>query len=140
LDYNKEINSIVKKIDEANQQFKTTSSFGVPQILIIYSERFYPLDKEIVMEAMYGKVFPVLSIKTIKNVSKNISKNLPPLIKDRTLRKNKNNLISAVAIQNHKNGMFILHNLWANIPLPTSIFNDKNDRNYLPAEISFEIL
>ncbi|XOB46315.1 MAG: hypothetical protein ACKKMV_02600 [Candidatus Nealsonbacteria bacterium] len=137
-DYNKEIGSIIKKINGANQQLKTTASFNVPQILIIYSTRkFVPLNKNILLKAMYGKVFQRLRIKTSRDGSKNAS-SLPPLITDRTLRKDKNTFISAVAIPNNKNGMFVLHNLWANILLPVSVFNKENDINYIPEEIRFK--
>lgn len=138
LDYNKEIDSVAKKINEANQQFKATESFNVPQILIIYSDRFFPLDKDVILRAMHGKVFQRLRIKTSKEISKNTSTNLSPLIIDRTLRKDKNNLVSAVGILNNKGGMLLLHNLWAKLFLPTSIFSNTKDINYVPEEIIFK--
>lgn len=138
LDYNKEIDSIINKIDNAMFQFRTTSSFGMPNVLVICSDRFRPLDKDIILRAMYGKVFQRLRIKTPGNVSRNASTSLPPLIVDRTLRRDKNNLISAVAIPNKQNGMSVLHNLWANFPLSISVFNKRDDVNYIPEQISFK--
>ncbi len=141
FDYNKEIDTIAEKINKANQQFKSTVSFNVPQVLIISSDRFCPLDKNIILKAMYGKIFQRLRIKTSREISKNTSINLPPLpslITDRTLRKDKNILVSAVVILNKQDGMFLLHNLWASVPLPISIFNGENDINYLPEEITFK--
>lgn len=137
FDYNIETDSVVNKIEEANRQFKTTMSFNIPQTLIIYSDRFNPLDKEIVLRAMYGKVFQRLKIRTSKSVLKD-SSSLPPLIVDRTLRKERNNLISSVAMPNSQNGILVLHNLWADIPLPIATFNMKDDINYIPEEISFK--
>jgi len=46
-------------------------------------------------------------------------------------------LVSAVGIPNGE-GFFILHNLWANILLPVSTFNNKDDINYIAEEITFK--
>lgn len=138
-DYNKEIDSVVKKIGEANNQFRTTRSFNLPNLLVIYSNRLILLNKELVLQSMYGKVFQRLLIKNTGDILKNIfSDSLPPIITDRTLRKDKNNLISAVAIPNGEDGMFVLHNLWADIQFSHHIFNGKHDINYVPAEIEFK--
>lgn len=138
LDYNKEIDSIVKKIDEAKSQFQTTSSFGLPNVLIIYSERLMPIDKDMLIEAAYGKHIP--AAKWDKNKKKFIFKKKYTKFVDISLREDKNNLISAIAIVNRQkpSGMFVLYNLWAIVPLPLSVFNKKDDINYIPAEIVFK--
>jgi len=134
----KEVDSVARKIDEANNQFKSTKSFNIPQVVIIYSDRqFVPVDRDIVLPAMYGKVFPRLLIKELANEVKKNYLNLPPLITDRTLRKDKNSLISAVGFPFKTNGIYLIHNLWSDIILPTSVFNNENDINYVPQGIEF---
>jgi len=136
LDYNKEIDSIINKIDNARSQFRTTSSFGLPSVLVIYSERFRPIDKDMLFRAVYGKSFP--TAKFDKSKGKFIFKKEYTKFLDKSCRKDKNNLISAVAIPNRQNGMFVLHNLWASVPLPVFVFNKEDDKNYIPGEITFK--
>jgi hypothetical protein len=137
-DLNKDLDSIRRKIEEAEGQFRCTSLFKIPQVIILFCERRFIITEEILFQACYGKIFQRIGIK-FERKGELIPKKIAPLITDRTFRRDKNNTISAVATPINK-GMFVVHNIWANILLPVDIFNSPEDKQCVQDEIKFKII